>query len=80
MPTAPEARVSARMAAEELLSRRGPMRATDIIAEVLSAPGVKLDGKTPAATIQAMLSVSDKKGGPFERVEKGVYKLRGRDA
>jgi hypothetical protein len=43
---------------------------------VLATPGVRLKGATPAATIQAMLAVENKKGGIFERVEPGVYRLR----
>jgi len=32
-------------------------------------------GKTPEATISAMLAVGAKPGGPFKRVEKGTYTL-----
>jgi len=35
----------------------------------------RLKGKTPEATISAMLAVGSKPGGPFKRVEKGTYML-----
>ena len=34
-----------------------------------------LTGKTPEATISAMLAVGSKPGGPFKRVGKGTYTL-----
>ena len=34
-----------------------------------------LKGKTPEATISAMLAVGSKPGGPFTRVDKGTYTL-----
>ena len=35
----------------------------------------RLKGKTPEATISAMLAVGSKPGGPFTRVDKGTYTL-----
>jgi hypothetical protein len=37
-----------------------------------------LKGKTPEATISAMLAVGSKPGGPFKRVDKGTYTLADR--
>ena len=34
-----------------------------------------LKGKTPEATISAMLAVGSKRSGPFTRVDKGTYTL-----
>jgi hypothetical protein len=34
-----------------------------------------LKGKTPEATISAMLAVGSKPGGPFKRVDQGTYTL-----
>jgi hypothetical protein len=34
-----------------------------------------LKGKTPEATVAAMLAVGSKPGGPFKRVDKGTYTL-----
>ena len=38
--------------------------------------GVELKGKTPEATLSAILATENKKGGVFERTERGVYRLR----
>jgi hypothetical protein len=52
------------------------LKTSDIVTRVLAHPGVRLEGKTPAATIAAMLAVSEKKGGPFRRTAPGTYTLR----
>jgi len=36
-----------------------------------------LRGKTPEATVAAMLAVGSKSGGPFKRVDKGHLHTRG---
>lgn len=69
--------ISARQAAIDFLTgKRNPQKAKAIIEAVLANPEVKLGGKTPEATISAMLSVENKKGGIFERTAPGTYKLR----
>jgi HB1, ASXL, restriction endonuclease HTH domain len=54
----------------------GPLKAKEIAKRVIDSrrcPGLK--GKTPEATISAMLAVGSKPGGPFTRVDKGTYAL-----
>lgn len=65
-----------RVAIDVLRQEGGPLKATEIAKRVLATgrcPALK--GKTPAATISAMLAVGSKSGGPFTRVEKGTYTL-----
>ncbi|MHB8692074.1 MAG: HTH domain-containing protein, partial [Solirubrobacteraceae bacterium] len=51
-----------------------PLHAKEIAKRVLaSGRCAGLKGKTPAATISAMLAVGSKPGGPFARVDKGTY-------
>lgn len=71
-------RVSAKDATTAVLkAAEGPLSVAEIAEKVLATDGVKLDGKTPAATIAAILSVENKKPeGLFVRVEKGKYALR----
>jgi hypothetical protein len=46
---------------------------------VLKVPGVRLEGKTPAATLAAMLAVENRKpDGLFVGVAPGTYALRDR--
>lgn len=73
-----EKRLSAKDAAVRVLKREGgPLKATVIAERVLATKGVKLAGKTPAATIAAMLSVENQKSdGLFVRTEPGTYALR----
>lgn len=76
MPTAP-VKVSARDAAITALADGTPKSASDIIDAVIGTRGVALAGKTPRATVQAILSTEAKKeAGAIERVEVGVYKAR----
>jgi HB1, ASXL, restriction endonuclease HTH domain len=69
--------VSARAAAVEVLrGKRTGVKTSDIIAGVLATDGVKLGGKTPGATISAILAVeAAKPDGMIVRVEPGVFKL-----
>lgn len=54
----------------------GPLHAKEIASRVLaSGRCAGLKGKTPVATISAMLAVGSKPGGPFARVRKGTYTL-----
>src|SRR5215211_2007572 len=68
---------SARQVAIDVLrAARTPLRAKEIATRVIDSgrcPGLK--GKTPEATIAAMLAVGSKPGGPFKRVDKGTYAL-----
>jgi hypothetical protein len=73
-------KVSAKAAAVDVLRKaRKPLPTSEITARVLKTPGVKLAGKTPAATISAMLAVENtKKDGLFRRTAPGTYTLRAR--
>ncbi len=42
---------------------------------MIASGRTRLGGKTPEQTITAMLAVGSKPGGPFERVDKGTYRL-----
>jgi len=67
-------------AAERILAENGgPMRASDITAAALSRGIIKATGKTPAATMQAQLSVAAKNGEVFIRTCPGTYGLIDRD-
>ena len=68
---------SAKQVAIDLLQQAGePLTATEIAKRVIaSGRCMGLKGKTPAATISAMLAVGAKPGGPFARVAKGTYTL-----
>ncbi len=67
----------AKQVAIDLLREAGePLHAKEIAKRVLaSGRSSGLKGKTPEATISAMLAVGSKPGGPFKRVEKGTYTL-----
>jgi hypothetical protein len=71
-------KVSAKAAAVETLrGQRKGLHSSEIIEKVLATKGVKLAGKTPGATINAILAVeAAKEDGVFERVEPGVFRLR----
>ncbi len=64
------------VAIDVLRQAREPLRASEIAKRVLaSGRCAGLKGKTPEATISAMLAVGSKPGGPFKRVDKGTYAL-----
>ena len=67
----------AKQVAIEILRKAGkPLHAKEIAKRVLaSGRCAGLKGKTPEATITAMLAVGSKPGGPFARVEKATYTL-----
>jgi hypothetical protein len=79
MPTTPtKGKVaSAKQVAIDVLRNAGePLRASEIAKRVIaSGRCAGLKGKTPEATISAMLAVGSKPGGPFKRVDKGTYTL-----
>ena len=53
-----------------------PLHAKEVAKRVLaSGRCAGLKGKTPEATISAMLAVGSKPGGPFARIDKGTYTL-----
>ena len=66
-------RTPARQAAGEVLRRAGePLKTAEIPRRVLEVKGVSLAGKTPEATIAAMLAVENKKpDGLFVRTAPG---------
>jgi HB1, ASXL, restriction endonuclease HTH domain len=68
---------SAKQVAIDVLRRAGqPLHASEIAKRVLaSGRCAGLKGKTPEATISAMLAVGSKPGGPFTRIDKGTYAL-----
>lgn len=67
----------AKQVAIDVLRKAGePLHAKEIAKRVLaSGRCAGLKGKTPEATISAMLAVGSKPGGPFARVDKGTYAL-----
>jgi hypothetical protein len=72
-------RVTAKVAAVEVLRRAGePLKADEIGKRVLKQKGVQLRGKTPLATVAAILASENKKpDGLFLRTAPGAYALRG---
>jgi HB1, ASXL, restriction endonuclease HTH domain len=68
---------SAKQVAIDILRTAGqPLQASEIAKRVItSGRCAGLQGKTPEATISAMLAVGSKAGGPFARVDKGTYTL-----
>ena len=65
----------AKQVAIDVLRKAGePLHAKEIAKRVLaSGRCAGLKGKTPEATISAMLAVGSKPGGRFARVDKGTY-------
>jgi hypothetical protein len=60
-----------------LRGKRSGMKTSEIIERVLATEGVKLGGKTPGATISAILAVeAAKEDGLIERVAPGTFRLR----
>jgi hypothetical protein len=70
----------AKQVAIDVLRKAGqPLQAKEIAKRVIeSGRCAGLKGKTPEATITAMLAVGSKPGGPFKRVDKGTYALADR--
>jgi hypothetical protein len=70
-------RLSAKQVAIDVLRAAGePLKAKEIATRVIDSGRCEgLKGKTPEATISAMLAVGSKTGGPFKRVDKGTYTL-----
>jgi len=78
--TSNEKAKTAKQAAVEVLQRAGePLKSDEITRRVLQVKGVRLVGKTPAASVAALLAVENKKpDGLFVRVAPGTYTLRER--
>ncbi len=68
---------SAKQVAIDLLRAADrPLKAKEIAKRVIDSGRCSgLKGKTPEATVSAMLAVGSKPGGPFKRVDKGTYML-----
>jgi hypothetical protein len=68
---------SAKQVAIDVLRSAGePLHAKEITNRVIeSGRSSGLKGKTPEATVAAMLAVGSKPGGSFKRVDKGTYTL-----
>jgi hypothetical protein len=68
---------SAKQLAIELLGAADePLRTKELAKRIIESGRCSgLKGKTPEATISAMLAVGSKPGGPFKRVGKGTYAL-----
>jgi HB1, ASXL, restriction endonuclease HTH domain len=70
-------RESAKQVAIDVLRSAGePLHTKEITKRVIeSGRSSGLKGKTPEATVAAMLAVGSKPGGSFKRVEKATYTL-----
>lgn len=74
--TAVKAESAKQVAIDVLRAAAGPLKAKEIAKRVIdSGRCAGLKGKTPEATISAMLAVGSKPGGPFKRVDEGTYTL-----
>jgi hypothetical protein len=71
-------KLTAKEAAAEVLRRAGePLKADEIGKRVLELKGMQLRGKTPIATVSAILaSENTKPDGLFTRTAPGTYTLR----
>jgi HB1, ASXL, restriction endonuclease HTH domain len=78
MPTTEAPKISARARAIEVVKRaRGPIAVKDVVKKVLATPGVELKGKTPDATISAMLYTEAKKpDGAIRKTGRGMVEAR----
>jgi HB1, ASXL, restriction endonuclease HTH domain len=64
------------VAIDVLRAAAGPLKAKEVAKRVIdSGRSSGLKGKTPEATLSAMLAVGSKPGGPFKRVDTGTYAL-----
>jgi len=76
MATAKKGESAKQVAIDVLRTADQPLQASEIAKRVItSGRCAGLKGKTPEATISAMLAVGSKPGGPFARVDKGNYTL-----
>lgn len=64
------------VAIDVLRAARKPLHTKEVAKRVVESGRCSgLKGKTPEATIAAMLAVGSKPGGPFKRVERATYTL-----
>jgi hypothetical protein len=76
MATAKKGESAKQVGIDVLRTAGQPLQASEIAKRVLATGRCTgLKGKTPEATISAMLAVGSKPGGPFARVDKGTYTL-----
>jgi HB1, ASXL, restriction endonuclease HTH domain len=74
--TAAKGESAKQVAIDVLRAADGPLKAKEVAKRVIDSGRCSgLKGKTPEATISAMLAVGSKPGGPFKRVGKGTYTL-----
>ena len=74
--TAAKGESAKQVAIDILRAANGPLKAKEVAKRVIDSGRCSgLKGKTPEATISAMLAVGSKSGGPFKRVGKGTYML-----
>jgi HB1, ASXL, restriction endonuclease HTH domain len=74
--TAAKGESAKQVAIDVLRAADGPLKAKEVAQRVIDSGRCSgLKGKTPEATISAMLAVGSKSGGPFKRVGKGTYTL-----
>jgi len=68
---------SAREVTRDVLRQAGePLHAKEVATRVLASGRCRsLSGKTPEASVAALLATGSKPGGPFKRVDKGIYTL-----
>ena len=79
--TAVKGESAKQVAIDVLRAADGPLKAKEVAKRVIDSGRCSgLKGKTPEATISAMLAVGAKPGGPFKRVGKGTYTLADRPA
>lgn len=72
-------KMSAREAAIEVLEKEGhPLHVSEIAARVLAGYSTGLKGKTPEASIAAMLHTLSNKGETFRKTKPGTFTLRAR--
>jgi HB1, ASXL, restriction endonuclease HTH domain len=74
--TAAKGESAKQVAIDVLRAAKGPLKPKEVAKRVIDSGRCSgLKGKTPEATIPAMLAVGSKPGGPFKRVDKGTYTL-----
>jgi hypothetical protein len=79
--TAAKGESAKQVAIDVLRAADGPLKAKEVAKRVIDSGRCSgLKGKTPEATISAMLAVGSKPGGPFKRVGKGTYTLADKPA
>ena len=77
MPTTTKSKTAKQAAVEALREAAEPLTLKELVERVLATPGVELKGKTPGATIAAILATENTRAdGLFERTAPGTYGLR----